>query len=96
MVEANRQAEETQRAAIALRTKKDGTNISARAGRPVTQFTSRSGAVDVPPPSLEYIQLTIDFEDVKYKKRNLYKLCAGLPVKAEASLNSKPYPVEGR
>ena len=51
--------------------KKDGTNgLAVRAGRPVTQLTSRSGAVALPPPSLEYIHHSIDRVESKYKNRN--------------------------
>jgi hypothetical protein len=54
-------------------TKKDGTNgLAVRAGRPVTQLTSSSGAVVRPVPSLEYIHHSIDWGGVKYKNRNLY------------------------
>jgi hypothetical protein len=54
-------------------TKKDGTNgLAVRAGRPVTQLTSSSGAVVRPVPSLEYIHHSIDWGGVKYKNRNFY------------------------
>jgi hypothetical protein len=56
-----------------LAQKKDGTNgLAVRAGRPVTQLTSSSGAATMPPPSLEYIQGTIDSVESKYKNRNYF------------------------
>jgi hypothetical protein len=56
-----------------LPSKKDGTNGQAvRAGRPVTQLTSSSGAASSTAPSLEYIHDSIDSIQVKYKNRNLY------------------------
>jgi hypothetical protein len=55
-----------------LVTKKRHERFIVRAGRPVTQLTSSSGTATMPPPSLEYIQGTIDSVESKYKNRNYF------------------------
>jgi hypothetical protein len=56
-----------------LAAKKDGTNgLAVRAGRPVTQLTSSSGAAYSHPPSLEYIHHSIDREKCNTKIEILF------------------------
>jgi hypothetical protein len=70
--------------------KKDGTNGRAvRAGRPVTQLTSSTGAIGVSSPSPEYIHHSIDSGESKYKNLNYFPRLESVRFRSVLRLKSR-------
>src|SRR5271163_706434 len=65
--------------------------FAVRAGRPVTQLTSGTRTVALPPRQPEYIHHSIDSEECKYKNRNYPKRRPPRPLTAKRHLRFRHY-----